>query len=179
MSQPSAALHAPESSALQAESQRSLLRMSAGGEVLAVPIEAVREILELGRMTALPRTPEFVRGVMNLRGAVVPVVDLATRLGQGPSPIGRRSCIVVVSTDADLDQGLEAMVIGLLVDAVYEVFDTDIAQVEPVPSLGTRTPAHFLAGMTRARGEVVPLLALDRVLAAHELSEAIGAHQPH
>jgi purine-binding chemotaxis protein CheW len=74
----------------------SLLRMAVGDEDLAVPIDDVREILEVGRLTTLPRTPSFVRGVMNLRGAVVPVIDLAARVGQNAITIGRRSCVVVV-----------------------------------------------------------------------------------
>src|SRR3990167_6400143 len=71
----------------------SLLRMAVGDEAMAVSIDDVREILEVGRLTALPRTPDFVRGVMNLRGAVVPVVDLAARLGQPPITLGRRGCV--------------------------------------------------------------------------------------
>lgn len=166
--------------------QSSLLRMAVGQEVLAVPIEAVREILEVGRLTPLPRTPDFVRGVMNLRGAVVPVVDLSARIGQGATTLGRRSCIVVVevtTTDAAEAEAESAfgnpLVIGLLVDAVYEVFDIDSGSVEPVPVLGTRVRADFLSGMTRARGEVIGVLAIDHVLAAADLAAAIAAHQSH
>ena len=164
----------------------SLLRMSVGPEVLAVPIESVREILEVGRLTALPRTPDFVRGVMNLRGAVVPVVDLSARIGHGIATIGRRSCIVVVEVaPADpVDGGADAtydgaFVVGLLVDAVFEVFDTDGAAIEAVPMLGTRIRADFLSGMTRARGEVIGILAVDRVLSSADLAAAIEAHQAH
>jgi purine-binding chemotaxis protein CheW len=166
----------------------SLLRMAVGDEAMAVPIDDVREILEVGRLTALPRTPGFVRGVMNLRGAVVPVVDLAARLGQPPITIGRRSCVVVVeaeppSADADeqdsADADSHALVVGLLVDAVFEVFDAPASGIEAVPALGTRIDASFLRGMTRARGEVIGVLALDRVLAQQELSTLIANHLPH
>ena len=167
----------------------SLLRMAVGDEAMAVSIDDVREILEVGRLTALPRTPDFVRGVMNLRGAVVPVVDLAARLGQPPITIGRRSCVVVVeaepppTTDVDAHTGDDAdhpaLVVGLLVDAVYEVFDTPASSIEAVPALGTRIDASFLRGMTRARGEVIGVLALDRVLAQQELSMLIADHNPH
>lgn len=167
----------------------SLLRMAVGDEAMAVPIDDVREILEVGRLTALPRTPDFVRGVMNLRGAVVPVVDLAARLGQPPITIGRRSCVVVVeaepppSADAQAqdsdDADHHALVVGLLVDAVFEVFDTPASGIEAVPALGTRIDASFLRGMTRARGEVIGVLALDRVLAQQELSSLIADHRPH
>lgn len=179
------------------EATQPLLRMAVGTEALAVPIDDVREILEVGRLTALPRTPDFVRGVMNLRGAVVPVIDLAARVGQPPTVLGRRSCVVVVEAghhggdpaaeaagDAahaadEADGGDETLVVGLLVDAVFEVFDVPPSGVEPVPPLGTRIAGSFLSGMTRARGEVIGVLALERVLARHELSMLIAAHAPH
>ena len=164
----------------------ALLRMAVGDEAVAVPIDEVREILEVGRLTALPRTPDFVRGVMNLRGAVVPVVDLSARIGHGTAGIGRRSCIVVVevgaieNVDGSADGAYEGvLVVGLLVDAVFEVFDTDSGAIEAVPMLGTRTRADFLSGMTRARGEVIGILAVERVLASADLAAAIEAHQAH
>ena len=178
------------------EMQTSMLRMAVGGQDLAVPIDDVREILEVGRLTALPRTPDFVRGVMNLRGAVVPVIDLAARVGQPAIAIGRRSCVVVVEAeppasadDASLggpeeardtpDNEGSALVVGLLVDAVFEVFDAPASGIEPVPALGTRIAPAYLRGMTRNRGEVIGVLALDRVLAQQELSALIAQHLPH
>jgi purine-binding chemotaxis protein CheW len=169
----------------------SLLRMAVGGDAMAVSIDDVREILEVGRLTALPRTPDFVRGVMNLRGAVVPVIDLAARVGQPPIVIGRRSCVVVVEAeplhdedDLALDEAGSdavhgALVVGLLVDAVYEVFDVPANGIEPAPALGTRIATEFLRGMTRAHGDVIGVLALDRVLAQRELSALIASHVPH
>lgn len=154
----------------------SLLRMAVSDLALAVPIEHVREILEVGRLTELPRTPDFVRGVMNLRGAVVPVVDLAARCGMGATTVRRRSCIVVVEAGGGEQ---EALVVGLLVDAVYEVFDTPGGGVEPVPMLGTPVRPDFLAGMTRAHGQVVAMLDLSHVLSSHDLAAAIDAWQPH
>ena len=163
--------------------------MAVGDEAVAVAIDDVREILEVGRLTALPRTPELVRGVMNLRGAVVPVIDLLARLGQPPAQIGRRSCVVVVQArpPADLDASAdgaadddtgftpqEGLVVGLLVDAVYEVFDAPPGDFEPVPPLGTSIDPRFLHGMSRVRNEVIGVLALDRVLAQHELTDLIG-----
>lgn len=160
----------------------SMLRMAVGSEAVAVAIDDVREILEVGRLTALPRTPDFVRGVMNLRGAVVPVIDLVARLGQPPAQIGRRSCVVVVEAGPPADDGAdgadadtgETLVVGLLVDAVYEVFDAPPGSFEPVPPLGTHIDASYLMGMSRVRGEVIGVLALDRVLAQQELSALIA-----
>lgn len=166
----------------------SLLRMAVGGEVMAVPIEDVREILQVGRLTPLPRTPAMVSGVMNLRGAVVPVIDLAARLGRPPTEVGRRSCIVVVQSQQPLhaDDGQDdtqpahgALIVGLLVDAVFEVFDRQASEIEPPPPLGTHIAPDMLHGMTRAGGSLVGVLALQQVLAPQVLAAAIAAYQPH
>ena len=168
-----------------AEAPCSLLRMAVGDDVLAVPIEDVREILQVNRLTPLPRTPALVRGVMNLRGAVVPVIDLAARLGKAATVVGRRSCIVVVQchpTLADDDTDAEvpdSFVIGLLVDAVYEVFDRQPREIESAPALGTLISPEFLQGITRAGGVLVGVLALQQVLAPRVLAAAIAAYQPH
>ena len=173
----------------------SLLRMAVGDEVVAVGIEDVREILQVSRLTPMPRTPDFVRGVMNLRGAVVPVVDLSARLGRPPTLIGRRSCIVVVdyqaapqgaeteSSDRSLEGEPEAggaeshVVMGVLVDAVFEVFDRPLNELEPPPAMGTRIPPQFLRGITRAGGELIGVLALPRLLGVRELTAGIANHQ--
>jgi purine-binding chemotaxis protein CheW len=168
--------------------------MAVGDEVVAVAIEDVREILQMTRMTPLPRTPEFVRGVMNLRGAVVPVVDLAARLGRTPTVIGRRSCIVVVDCHAESHetesqaphdghdehgQAGSSWVMGLLVDAVFEVFDRNAGEIEAAPGLGTRIAPEYLRGVTRAAGELVSVLSLPRLLSARELAQSIANFQPH
>jgi len=174
----------------EAQPARSLLRMAVGEQVLAVAIEHVREILQVARLTPLPRTPAFVRGVMNLRGAVVPVIDLSARLSGTATDIGRRSCIVVVeyqpaSDHADAEEGegegddaLAPGAYGLLVDAVFEVFDCAPGEAEPVPALGTQVDAQHLECMARAHGSVVGVLALQSVLSPRELAAAIAAHRP-
>ena len=160
----------------------SLLRMAVGDDVLAVPIDDVREILQVARLTPLPRTPDFVRGVMNLRGAVVPVIDLAVRLGLPPTVMGRRSCIVVVNGPpaADPDGGFSGpgTVLGLLVDAVFEVFDRAGHEIEPAPAMGTNVPPQYLRGITRSEGRLIGVLALQHVLAAQLLADCIAGHQP-
>lgn len=165
------------------DSTLSLLRMSAGGETLAVPIESVREILQVVKLTPLPRTPDFIRGVMNMRGAVMPVIDLSARLGRPPTEIGRRSCIVVVETTHHIDNEHEdsdvVMVAGLLVDAVYEVFDCHLSQVEIAPALGTRISRDHLSGMTRVHNAVISIIDLPRLLSPHDLAMDIAAFQPH
>lgn len=161
----------------------SLLRMAVGSDVLAVQIEDVREILQVTRMTPLPRTPGFVRGVMNLRGAVVPVIDLAARLGQSATVLGRRSCVVVVQTqapnDAAGDLSPAPVVMGLLVDAVFEVFDRGDHEIEVAPALGTRIDPQYLRGITRAGGQLISVLSLAHVLSTQALASSIANHVPH
>lgn len=148
-----------------------LLRLASGGERLAVPIGSVREILEVGRLTPVPRTPDFIRGVMNLRGAVVPVLDLSARLGLQSTTLARRTAIVVVESRAGEAQTL---VVGLLVDAVYEVLDVAGQRVEAVPSLGVAIPAAFLHGMVNVKGGFVGILNLVQLLDLETLARLIG-----
>ena len=179
--------HAPThggSSTEEAPSQ--YLTFTLAEEVFAMDIRTVREIIQCGPMTTVPLMPGFVRGVINLRGAVVPVIDLVARLGHAPAQIGRRSCVVVVETAQPLDAEAahdagedgdgfaESLVVGLLVDAVYEVFDAPPGDFELVPPLGTRIDAGYLQGMSRVRNEVIGVLALERVLAQKELTALIG-----
>jgi purine-binding chemotaxis protein CheW len=155
------------------------LRLGVGGEMFATTIDAVREILEVGRLTMLPQTPAFVRGVINLRGAVVPVIDLGARFGQAAAQIGRRSCIVVVEVHGAADDAAQGdpatrQVIGMLVDAVYEVFESSVGELEPVPPMGTSVPGEYLQAMARVRGAVCAVLDLDRLLAPTTLAELIA-----
>lgn len=140
----------------------------------AVRIDAVREILEVSRMTPLPLMPSFVRGVMNLRGAVVPVVDLGARLGLAPTRIGRRTCVVIVDIPLPDDQGSQRL--GMLVDAVYEVVDTDVDELEAVPRLGTRIHPGHIRSMVRVRGQATPELDIAAVLDQQVLADLISAH---
>lgn len=177
LARPDARPGLPPTAVADAPPACSLLRLTAGGQTLALSIDGVREILEVGRLTAVPRTPPFVRGVMNLRGAVVPVIDLSARLGGAACTLGRRSCIVVVEgrdiAEGD-DAGQAPLAFGLLVDGVHEVLDVDADGIEPVPPLGTLIDPRFLAGITRAHGELVAVLAVAQVLAPAELDAMIG-----
>lgn len=155
------------------------LRFALGDGIYAVPIDAVREILEVGPSTPLPLMPSFVRGVMNLRGAVVPVIDLAARLGLSPAVVGRRTCIVVVEvTSLDGSDG-HAQVLGLMVDAVHEVLEADAASMEEAPTLGTRIDPRYIQGIARNRNEMVSVLDLPRTLDTEELATLIGQPTTH
>ncbi|MCB1997054.1 MAG: chemotaxis protein CheW [Rhodoferax sp.] len=173
-----AAADQPGNAGGTAGSAVSLLRLAVGTQTLAVSIADVREILQVGRLTPMPRTPAFVRGVINLRGAVVPVIDLGARLGLGAADLGRRSCIVIVEV-AQADPADPPLVAGLLVDAVFEVLQREPAAVEPAPELGTTVPHRFLHGITRAEGQLVGVLALPVLLAVAELADAIEQHPIH
>lgn len=150
------------------------LRFSVGPDAYAVRIELVREILEVAQMTPLPLMPAFVRGVMNLRGAVVPVVDLSARLGMDATEIGRRTCVIMI--DLVGMEGVGQQSLGVLVDAVHEVFDVEEGTMEGVPRMGTKIDPSFIAGMVRVRGEVTPALDFERMLAQQMLSDLIAAH---
>jgi purine-binding chemotaxis protein CheW len=151
------------------------LRFALGTGSYAVAIDAVREILQVETMTAVPLMPSFMRGVMNLRGSVVPVIDLSARLELPGSSFGRRSCVVIV--DIDDPEGEASNTMGMMVDAVYEVFET--AMLEPAPAFGTPIAHGFISGMARIDKQVLAVLNLDRVLAQSELSQLVASHVGH
>lgn len=151
---------------------RQFLRLALGNDMYAVGIDSVREILEIAHITPLPLMPTFVRGVMNLRGAVVPVIDLSARLGMAPAVVARRSCVVMVDVRA---ADATASTLGMLVDAVYEVFDAGADEQEAPPRLGTRIDPGFIRSMVRLRGKPTPELHLDTLLDASTLANLIAS----
>ncbi len=126
----------------------------------AIGILSIKEIIEYTTMTEGPLMPACVRGVINLRGAVVPVMDLQVRFGQTPSPVTKRTCIVIVEVLGPEGQ----QVMGVVVDAVNEVLDIDASDIEPPPAFGTRIRTDFISGMGKVRGKFVILLNVNRVL---------------
>jgi purine-binding chemotaxis protein CheW len=141
------------------------------GEEYAVSIVRVREIIEYESVTRVPTAPPHVRGVLNLRGAVTPVVDLAAKFGHGEIVPSRKTCIVVV--EIVLDD--ELLSVGLLADAVSEVVDIAAADIVPTPSFGTRARIDFLSGMGKLAGRLVLVLDIDRILSPVEVEETIDA----
>lgn len=138
------------------------LTFLAGGELCAVPILLVKEILQYQPLTRVPSSPHSVRGVMNLRGSVMPVVDLAALFGMPESGITKRTCFVIVGVLL----GQERAVMGLMVDSVREASELVEAEVQPPPPFGTRIRAGYLLGMTRCEGRFLHLLDLESVLSA-------------
>ena len=152
------------------EAPSQYLTFTLGGEMFAVGILNVKEIIEYGNLTEIPMMPTFIRGVINLRGSVVPVIDLAARFGRERLRSGRRSCIVIVEVNGDAG----TQTLGVMVDGVSEVIDIAAADIEPAPSFGARIRTDFIAGMARREGRFVILLEVGRVFSIDELA-GIGA----
>jgi purine-binding chemotaxis protein CheW len=146
--------------------QSQYLTFQLGEEMFAIGILSIREIIEYGSLTVVPMTPPFIRGVINLRGAVVPVVDLAVRFGREPRENTKRTCIVIVEIEAA--DGSQEM--GIVVDAVNEVLEIASADIEPPPEFGARVRADFIRGMGKINGKFVVLLDADRVLSVEEVA---------
>lgn len=135
-------------------------------EMFAVGIQRVREIIEYGNVTTVPMMPRFVRGVINLRGSVVPVIDLSARFGREISDIHRRTCVVIV----EIEHEGAKQELGVIVDAVSEVLDIPQSEIEPAPAFGARLRADFISAMGKVGGRFVILLNVDRVLAVEEMA---------
>ncbi|MCC2868630.1 chemotaxis protein CheW [Accumulibacter sp.] len=158
-----------------AESPQQYLTFVLGGEMFAVGILNVKEIIEYGQLTEIPMMPAFIRGVINLRGAVVPVIDLAARFGGAQSQAGKRTCIVIV----EVSENEFRHDIGIMVDAVSEVIEIPASDIEPPPSFGARIRADFIHGMGKVAGKFVILLNIVKVLSIDEiamLAQVAGDH---
>ncbi|WP_434937670.1 chemotaxis protein CheW [Shewanella sp. HL-SH8] len=132
----------------------------------AIGILHIKEILEYSNVTPVPMMPNFIKGVINLRGSVVPVVDLAARFGAEQSNIVKRTCIVIIEVlNEDVMQ-----VIGVMVDAVSEVIEISNKDIEPAPAFGAQIRADFIHGMGKINGKFVIILQVDKVLSVQEMT---------
>jgi purine-binding chemotaxis protein CheW len=152
------------------EAPQQYLTFLLGGEMFALAILNVKEIIEYGNLTEIPMMPTFIRGVINLRGSVVPVIDLSARFGGGATEIGRRTCIVIVEMKGT-ESGDAGQDIGIIVDAVSEVLEIPRGEIEPPPAFGAKIRADFIAGMGKVSGKFVIILNIDRVLSVDELAQ--------
>lgn len=137
-----------------------------GAETFATGILAIKEIIEYSSLTDVPMMPPYVRGVINLRGAVVPVIDLAVRFGRASAPVTKRTCIVIIEVMANETR----QVIGIVVDAVNEVLDIPAADIEPPPAFGAGIRTDFILGMGKVHNKFVIVLDVSHVLAFDELA---------
>src|ERR1700747_2639096 len=138
-----------------------------GAEEYAVSLLKVKEIIEYDTVTEVPKTPEWVRGVINLRGSVVPVIDLAVKFRQSPSVAGKLTCIVITEVECEG----EATVMGVMADSVRQVIDLKPQEIEEPPSFGTRVKVDYLLGMARAGKKFCLILDTEKVLSTDELLE--------
>lgn len=148
------------------DAPQQYLTFTLGGEMFALAILNVKEIIEFGTVTEIPMMPKFIRGVINLRGAVVPVIDLSCRFGGSPTQVDRRTCIVIV----ELDENDGKHDVGIMVDAVSEVLEISSAEIEPPPLFGAKIRTDFIEGMGKIEGRFVIILSVSKVLSSEEMA---------
>jgi|CXWL01.1.fsa_nt_gi purine-binding chemotaxis protein CheW len=153
---------------------RQFVTFFLAGEEHAVPVGQVQEVLALGRITRVPTTPAWILGVANVRGSVLPVVDVAIKLGLPPTATGARSSIVVLESQAFGDR----MRLGVVVESVAQVIELAPEDLEPPPSFGTRIRVEYLTGMARVGDAFVLLFDLEHALTAEELRTAAAVEAP-
>jgi purine-binding chemotaxis protein CheW len=137
-------------------------------EVFALEISKVREVLDFTTVTKVPQTPDFMLGVINLRGAVVPVVDMRLKFGLEKADTSVNTCIIIVEIEVDG----EATVLGAMADSVQEVLDLNPEQIEPPPKIGTRLKTKFIKGMGNKDNRFIIILDIDKVFSVDELAIA-------
>jgi len=152
------------------ERREQYLAFSLGGETFAMDIRSIREVIQFGGLTEVPLMPPFIRGVINLRGSVVPVIDLCVRFNRPPSEVAHRTCIVIL----ELDQAGEQADLGIMVDNVSEVLSIAASEVEPAPAFGSDLRSEFIAGVAKVGDHFVIILDVNRVLSVDELAALIG-----
>ncbi len=148
-----------------AKANRQFLTFLLGREVFALDILVIREIIQFGEISTVPMMPDYIRGIINLRGAVVPVVDLHVRFGHEAAAVGKRTCIVII----ELTHQGSVLELGIMVDAVSAVIDIEAGQIEPAPRFGSRVRNDFIAGMGKVEDQFVIILDVAKTFTADEL----------
>ena len=136
-------------------------------EIFALDISTVREVLDFTTVTKVPRTPDFMRGVINLRGSVVPVIDLRLKFGMTVTEKTVNTCVIIVEVKVDN----ETVILGVLADSVQEVMDLDADHIEPAPRIGTHLRTDFIKGMGKHNDQFVIILDIDQVFSSDELAD--------
>ena len=154
----------------QVENKSQFLAFELGGEGFAMEIRSIKEVIQYGSLTEVPLMPNYLRGVINLRGAVVPVLDLSVRFGRPPTEVARRTCVVIL----EVEHGEEAVELGIIVDNVSEVLELAASDIEPAPSFGNSLRSDFLRGVGKVGGKFVILLDVNHVLSIEELAAVVG-----
>lgn len=149
------------------DSTNQFLTFTLGDEVFALDISSVREVLEYTTITKVPRTPEYIRGVINLRGRAVPVVDVRLKFGMPETERTVNTCIIIV----EVRLGGEETVLGALADSVKEVMDIEPKDMEPAPRMGTSIKADFIKGIGKQGEHFIIVLDIDKVFSEEELTQ--------
>lgn len=144
---------------------RQYLTFKLGEEVFALDVSQVREILDFIKITKVPQTPEYMCGVINLRGSVVPVIDMRLKFGLAQIEATVNTCIVVV--EVNIEQ--EKTVLGVLVDSVQEVFELEPGEIEAPPKIGTHLKTEFIKGMGKREDKFIIILDIDKIFSVSEL----------
>jgi purine-binding chemotaxis protein CheW len=152
---------------LAATDHKQYLTFLLGGEMFSIDILCIKEIIWYAGLTSVPMMPSCIRGVINLRGAVVPVMDLSTRFGKPSAPQSKSTCIVIIENDA-AETG-ERLKMGVVVDAVQAVLEIPASEIEPPPDFGTRIRSDFIEGIGKVNGKFVILLNVKTVLSRSEI----------
>lgn len=156
------------------EQHRQYLTFRLAEETYAMPILSIKEILEFGNLTNVPLMPACIRGVLNLRGRVVPVVDLSVRFGRAATSATRRTCIVIIEV-GPVDERQD---IGVIVDGVNQVLEIRADQIEPAPDFGARLRTDFIAGMGKIDDRFVVILDCEQVLSVDEMAQLGNMQSP-
>ena len=158
--------HVPGASPTVGAGRGQYLTFSLGGETFGMNILNIKEIIEFGHVTAVPMMPDFIQGVINLRGCVVPVINLSLRFGKAAVMPGKRTCIVIVETEC----GTEVQDIGVVVDTVNAVLEIDASEIERAPAFGAQLRTEFIAGMAKVGQGFVILINVARVLSLDDMA---------
>ena len=149
-----------------AEREGKYLTFTLAEEEYGIGILKIKEIIGMLPITSVPQTPDFVKGVINLRGKVIPVIDLRLRFGMGEIDYTERTCIIVVEIDGQAG----TVLIGIVVDSVSEVLNVKAADIADTPTFGTKLNTEYILGMAKMEGGVKILLDIDQVLSGEEIS---------
>jgi len=145
---------------------RTYLTFTLDEELFAVEVAKVREVLDMTVITKIPKTPEYMRGVINLRGSVVPVIDLRLKFGMSKTETKVNTCIIVL----EINMESETVVLGALADSVQEVFELEPEQIESAPKFGTKFKEEFLKGMGKKDEKFIMILDIDKVFSSDEIA---------
>ncbi len=148
---------------------KQYLTFNLGGEMFSLGILCIKEIIWYANLTEVPMMPACIRGVINLRGAVVPVLDLSNRFGKPSTPVVKSTCIVIVEVPTTLEGTNQNM--GIVVDSVQAVLEIPATEIEPAPSFGARIRSEFIEGIAKVDGKFVILLNVANVLSMEEIGQ--------